>query len=154
MCVVSFCKVFFLGGGGGGVDNTCLSPLPLLSINDHFPKKNLYFIWQVLRSIQLTVSPVCKCQYSLFSGKVSQYLSSRISWKYWIKKKRNTLHRCVKHSVLSKTSCQLNNQQQRIFLIRRLCMPELATILLNSELAKTKFKYCYKKVSTCNIEEV
>ena len=33
-------------------------------------------------------------------------------------------------------------------------MPELATVLLNSELAKTKFKYCYKKVSTCNIEEV
>ena len=31
-------------------------------------------------------------------------------------------------------------------LTRRLCMPELATVLLNSEAAKTKFKYCYKKL--------
>ena len=29
-------------------------------------------------------------------------------------------------------------------LTRRLCMPELATVLLNSEAVKTKFKYCYK----------
>ena len=31
-------------------------------------------------------------------------------------------------------------------LTRRLCMLELATVLLNSEVAKTKFKYCYKKL--------
>ena len=90
MCVVSFYKVFFLERGNEGVDNTCLSPLPLLGINDHFPKKNLYFIWQVLSSISLTVSQGINANVSLFSGKVSQYLSSRISWKYWIKKKRNT----------------------------------------------------------------
>ena len=61
MCVVSFYKVFFLERGKEGVDNTCLSPLPLLGINDHFPKKNLYFIGFKFYLVNSQSGYKCQC---------------------------------------------------------------------------------------------